>query len=194
MIKLVAITGKMGSGKTEVLKIFNSKGYSTFSADKIYHELLLNEDFVEEISSALGVEPIVENDKKVLNKKQISQKVFSSKETLETLNRVTHPVIMKELFARISKCNGVVFCEIPLLQGSGYEDKFDVVIEVVKDAKESVANASIRDNLSEREIILRQKNQPKYENKCGITHIIINNDKSLKDLINMVSAVEKQIC
>ena len=194
MIKLVAITGKMGSGKTQVLNIFKSKGYKVLSADVIYHELLENQDFVLQISNAIGVEPININGKIVLDKKKVSSLVFADKEKLQTLNKTTHPKIMEELLDRANQYKGLVFCEIPLLQGSGYEKYFSVVIEVVREQEFSIKSASERDGVLEQEVLSRQKFQPKYENNCGITHIIINNNGSILDLEQKVTAIESKIC
>ena len=49
MIK-VAITGGIGSGKSTAAAILGGVGYKCESADKIYHELLSDEKFVEKIS------------------------------------------------------------------------------------------------------------------------------------------------
>lgn len=46
MIK-VAITGGIGSGKSTAAAILGEFGYKCESADKIYHELLSDEKFVE---------------------------------------------------------------------------------------------------------------------------------------------------
>ena len=193
MTKLVAITGKMGSGKSQVLNIFKNKGYCVLSADKIYHELLEDKNFVVEISKTLCIEPIVVDGKTCLDKKKVASIVFADKQKLLLLNKTTHPKIMQELFDRANKVNGVVLCEIPLLQGSGYEKEFSVVIEVVRDEQESVVSAGLRDNLLQKQVADRQKFQPKYENNCGITHIIINNDGSILDLEQKVSAIENKI-
>ncbi len=193
MTKLIAITGKMGSGKSEVLNIFKNKGYSVLSADKIYHELLLEQDFILQISTALGIEPLKENGKLVLNKKLVSQMVFSNKEKLKILNQTTHPKIMQELFNRAKNLGEIVFCEIPLLQGSGYEKYFKVVLQVIRDNLSSVKGAVERDGICEQEVLSRQKFQPEYENICGITHIIINNNGSILDLEQKVSAIENKI-
>ncbi|MBO4962451.1 MAG: dephospho-CoA kinase [Clostridia bacterium] len=193
MSKLIAITGKMGCGKSLVLNIFSKKGYKVLSADKIYHELLLNQDFVKEISLAVGVEPLYVNGKATLDKVKVSKVVFSDKEKLEILNKITHPKIMQEMLNRANGFGGVVFCEVPLLQGSGYENSFSVVIEVKRQENLSSLDASKRDNILQTEVQKRQKFQPEYENLSGITHIIIYNNGSIIELEQKVSAIENKI-
>ena len=68
MIK-VAITGGIGSGKSTAAAILGEFGYKCVSADKIYHELLSDENFVEKISEHMGIEPIFCDGKKFLDKK-----------------------------------------------------------------------------------------------------------------------------
>jgi hypothetical protein len=75
----------------------------TFSADETYKKLTLNEDFVKEISLKLDIEPLTINEKLVLNKAEISKRVFSDKNLLKTLNNFTHPRIMSQMIIEAKK-------------------------------------------------------------------------------------------
>ncbi len=177
MNKIIAITGGIGSGKSTALKIVEKQGYKTFSADKIYSELILEEDFIKEISLALGVSILTVDGKACLNKSEISSKVFNDKNALKTLNSITHPRIMQNMLDRAKAQNGFVFCEVPLLFEGGFEDLFDYVFIIKRDDKVRFENASIRDGKTVEQIEEIAKNQFDYAKiqENAHTFIIENN-------------------
>ena len=124
----IAITGGIGSGKSTVSKFIKQRGFNVISCDDIYRELLQKEYFLKELAKLFG-DRAVSNGK--LNRKYLSEIVFSDSEKLELLNRFTHPAIMRECFARMK--DELNFCEIPLLFESGYQNLFDNVIVVLRD-------------------------------------------------------------
>ncbi len=194
MKKLIAITGKIGSGKTSVLIYLKQKGYKVFSADKIYKEMLdEDEEFVQEICSALGVKPLVYQGKKYLDRIAVKQLVFTDKEKLKTLNSVTHTKIMDEMLRRCKECEGIVFCEVPLLAESGCDSYFNAVWEVVRDTTHRVYAVTERDEVSLDLVEKISKNQRPYEKKEGIEHTFIYNDSTLEELFVKVDALEKNI-
>ena len=90
----VAITGGIGSGKSTVSRLFESFGYQVFSADEIYTQLIKEPEVVLKISALLGVEPKKCDSGEVsLDKKAISNVVFSDKAKLEKLNQYTHALV-----------------------------------------------------------------------------------------------------
>ncbi|HBF44334.1 MAG TPA: hypothetical protein DDW16_01655, partial [Clostridiales bacterium] len=111
----IAITGKIGSGKTEVCNILKRNGCKVFSADEIYNELILNNaDFVLEISEKLGINPIKNGDKILLDKKSVSKIIFNDQSKRTLLNKITHEKVMQKLLS-LTYGDEVYFCEIPLL-------------------------------------------------------------------------------
>lgn len=187
----IAITGKIGSGKSEVLKILRLKGYKTFSADEIYKSLLLDEEFVREISEKMGTAPIFCDGKLTIDRKAISRLVFSDKDKLKLLNSVTHPKIMDELL-RQTEGLSLCFCEIPLLaEVENYSDYFERVIEVVRPEAEVIKGVEKRDGLGEEQIKARLDNQKKLVLNQKAEHTFIYNDKTLSDLLEKVEALEK---
>ena len=177
MNKIIAITGGIGSGKSTALKIIEKLGYKSFSADKIYSELILEEDFIHEISSALNVSTITVNGKMALNKEEVSKKVFNDKNLLERLNSITHPRIMQKMLSDAKAQNGIVFCEVPLLYEGGFENIFDHVFIIKRNDKKRFESASLRDGKTVEQIEEIAKNQFDYAKiqENAHTFIIENN-------------------
>lgn len=176
--KLIAITGGIGSGKSEVAKIIKDLGYAVYSCDEIYAELLNSGVFYKEFTAEFG--NIFNSDG--LNRKKFSEKVFSNDENLKKLNRITHPKIFEELFKRMAKEEGVCFAEVPLLFESQAENNFNDVIIVLRDINQRVSSVALRDNLTEMQISKRIEKQFDYSSADLNKYNVIINDGNLFEL------------
>ena len=190
MAKIYAITGGIGSGKSTVCEIIEKLGYTVFSADKVYKELLKCPSFVKKIYTALEIES---NDYANFNGKIVAEKVFNNKELLLKLNAITHPEIMRVMLEKSKAVKGVCFNEVPLLFESGYESNYDGVIIVKRDIELRKKGVINRDNLTEEEFNNRVKNQYNYENLSKTTHTVITNDDTIEKLTEKVKAVLVEI-
>lgn len=190
MGKIYAITGGIGSGKSTVCEIIENLGYTVFSADKVYKELLKCPSFVQKIYTALEIDC---KDFNNFNTKLVAEKVFSNKELLKVLNSVTHPEVMKVLLEKSKEIKGVCFNEVPLLFEGGYQNLYDGVIVVTRDINLRKQDVLKRDNITEEEFYKRVNNQFNYENLSNFTHTVITNDKGLEELTLKVKAVVGEI-
>jgi len=181
----IAVTGIIGSGKSEVCNILKNLGANVFSADEINRELLLDDDYLEKLNKVFP-ETFVEG---VFDKSVLTKLVFSDKAKLELLNSIAHPEIMKRVWERTAGEN-LVFCEVPLLYPE-YAKGFDLVWVVVSTCSDRVTRISLRDgrSLSQAESIVKSQEDNKnikYDD-CDI----IYNDGSLEDLKGIV---EEKYC
>ena len=126
----VAITGIIGSGKSEVSKILREKGECVLSADEINAKLLTDSDYLKKLNKVFP-ETFIDGS---FDKKKLSSIVFSDEKELEKLNALAHPEIMKTMF-RLASEKELVFCEIPLLRDEWVEF-FDYVWIVSCDSEE----------------------------------------------------------
>lgn len=190
----VAITGKIGSGKSAVLDILQKNGYSVFSADKIYADLLdKNADFVIEISEKIGIKAIKYNGKISLDRKKIAQIIFSDDKKRKELNEITHGKVMEELI-KLGKSEKLCFCEVPLLaEIKNPQDFFDEVWVVERDNEEQIKAIMQRDNVDY--LFARQKinAQKKYVINSKIKHTVIYNDRDLETLERQVLSYAKNL-
>lgn len=194
MEKIVAITGGIGSGKSTALKILDKLGYKSFNADKIYQDLLLEEDFVQEICNLFSIEPIYDNGKKCLNKTAISSIVFKDELALKKLNSITHPKIMDRMISLANDCNGIVFCEVPLLYEGGFENLFDFVIVLTRNDEIRFNSVVKRDGKNFDQVKQIAKNQFNYNKIKQNEHtFIIENDGDEVALAERIKVVVKKI-
>ena len=194
MNKIYAVTGGIGSGKSLVLTILQEKGYKVFSADKIYNELISNNEFSCEIYNILGLKF---NKNIGFERDKVSSIVFNDKEKLKLLNDYSHSKIMEKMISESKKCEGIVFNEVPLLFESGYENLYDGIIIVSRDLDSRIASIIKRDNKTKEEVLSVIKNQYNYDNNLNNSHILITNDgdiNSLKEKVEkVISDIEKNV-
>ena len=161
----VAITGGIGSGKSEALKAFARHGAATVSSDEIVHHLLRHPDVRDKIVERVGngvVGPDGEIDRTAL-----ATTVFNDRDALAFLEQLLHPLVAAEYLkwrddlARLPNPPGVCVTEVPLLYEVGGETRFDKVVVITAPTKLRRARSEVvvdeRDGrfLPEREKVSR---------------------------------------
>ena len=176
-MKIIGITGGIGAGKSTVSREFEKLGAKVVDADKISRQVTTKDGCAYgEIVDYFGEDILFENGE--INRKRLSELVFSDKEKLSVLNNITHKHIFKEMESQIKNANtDIVVLDVPLLFSSDFKIKCDLKIAVIADEKIRINRVIERDGLSENEISARIKNQisdAEYERLADIC--IYNND------------------
>lgn len=190
-MKVIAITGGIGSGKTSVLKMINEEGYNIVSCDKITAELYKK----RKVKKAVGkiISGAVKGKLRLkVDKELISKTVFTDKEKLDELNAYFHPLIMKSALKK-SKESDISFVEVPLLFESKLEDNFDGVIVILRALNDRIESVKERSNLTEEEIQNRINNQYDYGTIDKEKYYVIENNSGKEELKEKVKEVINKI-
>ena len=93
-MKIVGLTGGIGSGKSTVLNEFKDLGIKTYSADNAA-KTLINTDraLIESIKKVFGNNIYKKNK---LDTKQLSKIVFQDSDKLKILNSIIHPAVLND--------------------------------------------------------------------------------------------------
>jgi dephospho-CoA kinase len=135
----VAITGGIGSGKSEALKAFARHGAATVSSDEIVHHLLRRDDVKQQVIERAGngvVGPDGEIDRGAL-----ATTVFNDRDALAWLEQLLHPLVAEEYLewrenlAQLPNPPRVCVTEVPLLYEVGGETRFDKVVVITAPTK-----------------------------------------------------------
>ena len=189
--RIYAITGGIGSGKSLAAQIIAQHGYAVFSCDEIYADITKGGKMVEELENTFKGVTLADGS---LDRKALSKKVLNDASALEKLNKITHPAIMKRLFALAENASvDVVFCEVPLLFESRLENFFSGVIVVLRDREERINAVIKRSNLSMDEVLARMKNQFDYDNNDLSGYYILHNDGDIASLKEKIIKILKNI-
>lgn len=93
---IFGITGKIASGKTEVMKIFEQKGFFCIYADKVVHDLYgAGGEGAKRIEAVFGKKFLLENG--AVDRNRLRDFVFNDENNLKLLNNVIHPIVYEEI-------------------------------------------------------------------------------------------------
>lgn len=193
-MKIIGVTGGIGSGKSTVSKILERLGAKIIDADGIALEITApGSKVLDEIIQYFGGEILSPQGQ--LDRKKLAQVVFNQPEKLKALNRMTHPPIMKKIKHWVSeeKIKGeasllVIEASIPLQ--NGYQDMVDQIWVVTADMEVRVQRVKQRSGLSRDEILKRVYSQMSESEYKAIGDVVISNSGTLE---NLQQEIEKLI-
>jgi dephospho-CoA kinase len=144
----IGLTGGIGSGKSVVAGMFTNLDIPVLDADEIAHRLVeKGRPALVLIRQAFG-ETILNPDGS-LNRKSLSELIFSDLEQKQKLESILHPLIYKTLQAELEQLN-VPYCiiSIPLLLETGMTGLVDRILVVDCPVETQIQRVKIRDNLT----------------------------------------------
>lgn len=172
----VGITGSIGSGKSEFTRLAEQLGFPVIRADDISNEILAtNPDVRKQVRKKFGNEAFINNKP---NKSYLAKIVFSDPVKLRELERILHPLVIKEIEKRkkeIFQKQNVIFIESALIYEADLEALFDFVVLITAD-REVRLKRKLLQGMSEENFIKREMNQiPDDEKRKRADFIFINN-------------------
>ena len=178
----VALTGGIGSGKSEVSTLFNKWGAYIFDADEVAKEILdKNKTAQKELILEFGSDVIsVEG---VIDKKKLSRVAFQNEFNQLKLNTIIHPYVFKEIdmcFEKIlNKGHHEIFLiDAALIYESGADTHMDYVIVVTSHLKIRTERVMKRGDLNREEFLKRLDLQWPEKDKIEMANFVIYNNES----------------
>ena len=157
-MKIIGLTGGIGSGKSTVLELFKILGVKTYSADESAKKLVNTDPYlINLIKSSFG-----ENiyDKGQLNSKKLSDIVFEDKEKLKLLNSIIHPAVAKDFKLFLNSNNeDYIVKEAAIIFETKSENNYDKIIFIQSPLEIRIERVINRDNISREEVMKRINNQ-----------------------------------
>jgi dephospho-CoA kinase len=196
-VKVVGLTGGIGTGKTEVAGILRELGAEVLSADHLAHETYLpGTTGWQEIVEEFGQRVLAPNGE--IDRKALGAMVFQDPVKLERLNAIVHPrtreLISERLRGLEDKDCKVAVVEVVLLVEAIREDAawtalIDEVWVVVAPEDTVVERVMGRGGLDAEAIRARVRAQATHDDRRQIADIIIENDGNLEHLRKRVEAL-----
>ena len=186
----VAITGNIASGKSEVQKILEEKGYKVLDTDRVGHDVLRESRELKILFADYDVFDSSGN----FSREKLGALVFSNPDLKLKLENVSHPLIKDYInaFFEEYKSEQIVFVAVPLLFEANMQDMFDKIILVYADDSIRKSRLIKRNNYSNEMAQIRidsQISQDKKKNLCDF--IILNNSTSSELKSNVLALLDK---
>ena len=190
-MKIVGLTGGIGSGKSTVLNQFKNLGINTYSADKAAKKLINSDkDLIKSIKKLFGDNIYKKN---ILDTVKLSKIVFKDPHKLKSLNSIIHPAVAKDFESFIKTKNGdYIVKEVAIIFETNTEHNYDKIILIRAPLEERIKRVILRDNLSREDVIRRVNNQIDDSTIIDNCDYIIDNN-NLKDLKEKVLKIHKDL-
>lgn len=189
-MKVVGITGGIGSGKSVISKVFSSIGIPVYDSDAESKIILFSTEVSKEVVSYFGNEILLAGK---LDRKLLAKCVFNHSEKLNWLNNLLHPKVKQHFEDWSAKQDSsYVLKEAAILFESGANESCDLVINVACPPEERMERVMKRDNRTKEDverIIAKQLSEKERELKSDFT--IVNYNCKILD---QILAVHHQIC
>ncbi len=169
----IAITGKIGSGKSTVADIIKGLGYFVFESDKEVDKLFNSNNIKNKIKTLFCKITNLTNKDGSINKTLLGDYVFSNKNELKNLEDLIYPLLNKERqkFINSRKMEKILFFDIPLLFEKKLFTEYNFIIYVY--VKEKI----------QKERVLKRKKM----NKNKLKKILEAQSYNLKDYQKFIS-------
>lgn len=189
LMKIIGLTGGIGSGKSTVSNYLIQKGYPVIDADKIAREIVQpNSDILIKLVNCFG--EMILNPDGSLNRKLLANKAFSSKEQKMKLDHIMlHEIvqtILREIELYNKKGKSLIFIDAPLLFEAGLDKKAHE--SWVVDASDEIRIERVirRDGFTRAEILSRMEKQMSREEQHKKATYILNNSTTTHALYEQI--------
>jgi dephospho-CoA kinase len=177
----VGLTGGIGSGKSEVARIFEELGAYIVDTDQLAREAVApNSDGLLAVAHAWP--SAVRGG--TLDRTALAEVVFSDPQARQRLNEIVHPFVRRLAIEREAnaKDGQVVVHIVPLLFETGYVDLVDRTVVVIAPENERIARVVQRDHTDEAHVRARMAAQMDPEEARARADYVIENDGNLDHL------------
>ena len=183
-MKIIGLTGGIGSGKSKILSVFSTYGIPCYESDRRAKWLMQKDaELKSQIKYFFG-DQIYENDQ--FNQRKLAKLVFANKGKLEALNSLVHPRVKMDFKSFVSQQDTpYIIKEAAILFETGGEKDCDATILVTAPEKLRLQRILNREKISSMDIKARINNQWSDSRKIPLADYVINNidwDKTLKKI------------
>lgn len=177
-MKVAAITGSIGCGKTTLAGLARELGCVVFDVDRWSRELYSRPAYINKVAAAFP--DVAENGK--INKKKLRGLVFDNQEQLKKLEAIAHPFLKRRLVETIrknGKYDGIFVLDAALLFEAGWDKYCDLIIVADVDYEIQKQRVMKRDGISAADFDKINNIQMDNAKKIELADVVIDTDKPL---------------
>jgi len=189
---VIGLTGGIGTGKSEVTRIFQELGAVLINADQIGHQAYTpHSEIWQEVVKAFGEEILQPSGE--IDRKKLGSIVFADPDQLTRLNQIMHPRMARMVAQQIQELGeqgaDVVVVEAALLFEAGWDSLVDEVWSTESPEESVIKRLQSRSGLSQEEAKKRIDSQMSAEERTSRSQVVVDNSGDLVELERVVRSI-----
>jgi len=193
-MRVLGLTGGMGSGKSTVSKMFTELSADVVDADQLAREVVEpGRPALAEIVELFGREVLLPDGQ--LDRARVASRIFNDATARERLNAITHPRIRERMWEEVAARSvrpGVLILDIPLLYENGPSGLVEAVIVVWVDRQTQLRRLMERGELDREEALRRIESQMPLDEKRDRADHVIDNTGTLEETRRQVETLYRR--
>jgi dephospho-CoA kinase len=184
-MKVIGLTGGIGSGKSTVSQCLAELGAVILDADKVGHEASKPDtEAWRDIVATFGEQVVAPGGE--IDRKKLGEIVFSQPKALSQLNQIMHPRMYDMMRTQIEEYRrqgaDVVVLEAAVLMEANWTSLADEVWVTVASESAVLERLKQQRGLTEDQILARIHSQLPAEERGKHAAVVINNDGDLSEM------------
>lgn len=186
-MKVVGLTGGIGSGKSTAAKILNELGASVIDADKVGHDIYRpGTEGWRRVVEAFGRDVVAADG--TIDRQRLGAIVFADRSELTRLNDLLHPLIGSEIRRLVDakRADGgmapPVVVEAAILVEASWQSLFDEVWVVTAERDAVIERLATQRGLDRAAVQTRIDSQLGDDERCRHATVVIRNAGTVADL------------
>lgn len=195
-MKIIGLTGGIGSGKSTVAGFLAELGAIILDADRVGHEVLKADTEVwREVMTAFSRQILTPNGD--IDRKKLGEIVFGNPELLSQLNQIMHPRMYNMVKAQIDEYQrqgvDVIVLEAPLLLEAGWTSLVGEVWVTIASGATVLRRLQEQIGLSQQQSLARIRSQLPPEKRVKHADVVIDTDCSLDEVKTKVTELWQKL-
>ncbi len=189
MTRVIGLTGGVASGKSHVMKLFQTLGVPAIEADDVGRAVVApGQPALEEIAQQFGAHLILPDGS--LDRRALRSLVFADAAALQRLEAITHPHIRAALSAWLA-AQTAPYCLLSaaILLERGLVTLTERVLVVDAPEADQIARLILRDQIDATLAAQMLARQASRAERLAAAHEVIENPDPLQDLMPQVLAL-----
>ena len=194
-MKLIAITGGIGSGKSVIARIVQVMGYHVYDCDSRARMLMTeSEEVRQKLIEKFGQETYLPDS--TLNRQHLSAIAFADPQALSRLNDIVHPATAADMMRwgekRAASGDKAAFVETALLRTAHLDSVVDDVWHVTAPSEVRIKRVQSRSGLSPQQVMERMEAQRDEERINPGEQVIINDNNTalFPQVMRLLSSIQ----
>ena len=198
-MKIIGLTGGMGSGKSTVSRILQKQGAVIIDADHIAASVTeKGHRALEELASCFGRDILTADGR--LDRKKMADIAFKDREKLALLNSIIHKYVTSHMQSEIDQLkkqdgSSLVVLDVPIPVEHGFLDLVDTVWVVTADREARIERVMERSGFAREDVLNRISSQMSDNEYISLADKVIYNNGSLyeleKDVLSLLNLLDQ---